>query len=96
MIEDDEFDPRDDDADRWHDQRVDREHDMQIKRYLENVLQACSEEQTGQDAIDWAIVAGMVKLTFNFEADVQHIADHYSQIIVAYQTHLANESLLAA
>lgn len=47
-------------ADQWHDQRMDREAEqksMQQKRYLENLLHLCSDQQFGQDAIEWAILS---------------------------------------
>lgn len=93
-----EYDPQADDADHWHDARADREADahhhrtMQIKRYYENLLHLCSEEQTGQDAVEWAIVTGLVTLTFDREADLRTIMAQYSALIEAYQAHLHREA----
>jgi len=65
---------------------------VKIKRYLENLLHQCSEEKTGQDAIDWAICSGFIKLTFDFDTDVKTCADEYSRIIEAYQCHLHRQA----
>ncbi len=56
-----------------------------MKNYLLNVLQRCSEEQFGQDAIEWAIVSGFVTLSYNLERDVQKIMSNYDGIIDAYR-----------
>ena len=44
-----------------------------MKNYLLTLLQHCSEEKFGQDAIEWAIVQGHVTLTYDLEKDVQQI-----------------------
>lgn len=56
-----------------------------MKNYLLNLLQQCSEEQIGQDAIEWAIVSGRVSLSYNLEGDVQTIMSSYDDIIEAYR-----------
>jgi len=56
-----------------------------MKNYLLNVLQHCSEEQFGQDAIEWAILSGMVTLSYDLDLDVHAIMSRYDQIIEAYR-----------
>lgn len=73
------------------------------KRYLENIICLCSEEKFGQDAVEWAILSGRIKLTFRLEADLRTImgepgspeTGQYSAIIEAYQMEChKNEALL--
>jgi len=45
----------------------------QMKNYLLKVLENCSEEQFGQDAVEWAINTGMVRLNYTLEADLRTI-----------------------
>ena len=56
-----------------------------MKNYLLTLLQQCSEEQFGQDAIEWAIVTGLVRLSYELEADVRSIMLRYDEIIEAYR-----------
>ena len=56
-----------------------------MKNYLLNLLQQCSEEQFGQDAIEWAITSGMVKLTYDSERDIRETMSRYDEIIEAYR-----------
>jgi hypothetical protein len=56
-----------------------------MKNYLLKVLQQCSEEQFGQDAIEWAIVTGRVHLTYDLERDVRESMSRYDEIIEAYR-----------
>ncbi len=56
-----------------------------MKNYLLNLLQQCSEEQFGQDAIEWAIVSGFVTLSYNPDSDVHKIMSSYDDIIDAYR-----------
>ena len=44
-----------------------------MKNYLLTVLEKCSEEKFGQDAIEWAIVSGHIKLTYDLDTDVKQI-----------------------
>ena len=70
------------------------------KNYLLTVLENCSEENFGQDAVEWAIVAGHVALTGDLQTDLKTImgpvADglpdetNYDRIIVAYRKARAN------
>jgi hypothetical protein len=69
-----------------------------MKNYLLTLLQQCSEEQFGQDAIEWAIEAGIVRLSYGLDADVRSVMSRYDEIIEAYRrsTALANEGLRKA
>src|SRR5215471_9839817 len=60
-----------------------------MKNYLLKVLQECSEEKFGQDAIEWAIVSGLVRLTYDLERDVRESMSRYDEIIEAYRRSLA-------
>src|SRR5580658_8201811 len=44
-----------------------------IKRYLENLLHQSSEHPFGQDAVEWAIVTGRLKLKYELAADLKQI-----------------------
>jgi hypothetical protein len=65
----------------------------QMKNYLLMVLENCSEEQFGQDAVEWAIVSGLVHLTYNLQADLRLImgepgkpeTGQYDAICAGYQ-----------
>ena len=50
-----------------------------------NLLQQCSEEQFGQDAVEWAIVSGLVRTTYDLDRDVHEIMSRYDEIIEAYR-----------
>jgi len=60
-----------------------------MKNYLLNLLQQCSEEKFGQDAIEWAVVSGLVRLTYDLHRDVREIMSRYDEIIEAYRSSLA-------
>ncbi len=60
-----------------------------IKNYLLKLLQQCSEESFGQDAIEWAIVTGRVRLSYELDRDVREIMPRYDEIIEAYRRSLA-------
>jgi hypothetical protein len=60
-----------------------------MKNYLLTLLQQCSEEQFGQDAIEWAIVTGLVRLTYDLDRDVHESMSRYDEIIEAYRRSLA-------
>ena len=49
-----------------------------IKNYLLTLLEQCSEEKTGQDAVEHAIVTGALQLTGNLETDLHQIFDRRS------------------
>lgn len=66
-----------------------------MKNYLLTVLENCSDEKFGQEAVEWAVVTGRVTLTYNLETDVKMImrddpdagpcGTHYDRIIEAYR-----------
>jgi hypothetical protein len=60
-----------------------------MKKYLLKLLHQCSEEQFGQDAIEWAIVSGLVPLTYDLDRDVRETMLRYDEIIEAYRRSLA-------
>lgn len=62
-----------------------------MKNYLLRLLQQCSEEKFGQDAIEWAVVSGRVGLTYDLDRDVGEIMPKYDEIIEAYRLALAKE-----
>ncbi len=63
-----------------------------MKNYLLTLLQECSEEQFGQDAIEWALHAGLVRLCYESDADVRSIMLRYDEIIEAYRRSNAQAS----
>ena len=79
-----------------------------MKRYLENLVCLCSEEKFGQDAVEWAILSGHIKLTYVMQDDLVLIMGQpglpktglYDTIIEEYQAQLRvgeiseNEALL--
>jgi hypothetical protein len=46
---------------------------MKLKRYIENIICLCSEEKFGQDAVEWAIMSGHVRLTYDLQTDLMTI-----------------------
>jgi hypothetical protein len=69
-----------------------------MKNYLLTLLEQCSVQQFGQDAIEWAIVAGFVRLSYELDDDVRSIMLRYDEIIEAYRRSMpaANEELRKA
>ena len=63
-----------------------------MKNYLLNLLRQCSEEQFGQDAIEWAITSGRVRLTYDLEQDIRETMSRYDEVIEAYRAALARET----
>jgi hypothetical protein len=63
-----------------------------IKNYLLRLLEQCSEERFGQDAIEWAIFSGLVRLSYELDADVHAIMPRYDEIIEAYRRSLAQSN----
>ena len=59
-----------------------------MKNYLLKLLEQCSEEKFGQDAIEWAIVSGLVRLTYDLERDVRESMSRYDEIIESYRRSL--------
>lgn len=60
-----------------------------MKNYLLNLLQQCSEEQFGQDAVEWAITSGLVRLTYDLDRDIHETMSRYDEIIEGYRRALA-------
>ncbi len=60
-----------------------------MKNYLLKVLHQCSEEKFGQDAIEGAIVSGLVRLSYDLDRDVRETMSRYDEIIEGYRLSLA-------
>ena len=63
-----------------------------MKNYLLKLLERCSEEKFGQDAIEWAVGAGLVRLTYDLDYDVHESMSRYDEIIEAYRRAQAESS----
>ena len=71
-----------------------------MKHYLLELLCLCSDEQFGQDAVEWAIMTGLVKLTYDQQQDLIHIMGRpgipesgaYPAIVDAYRQHVRQEN----
>ena len=63
-----------------------------MKNYLLNLLQQCSEEKFGQDAIEWAVISGLVRLTYDLDRDVRESMSRYDEIIEGYRAWLASQA----
>ena len=63
-----------------------------MKNYILKLLQQCSEEKFGQDAIEWAVVSGQVRLTYDLERDVRESMSRYDEIIEAYRLALTQKA----
>lgn len=63
-----------------------------MKNYLLNLLQQCSEHRFGQDAIEWAIVSGLVRLTYDLDRDIHETMSRYDEIIEGYRESLADSA----
>ena len=67
-----------------------------MKNYLLELLHLCSDEQFGQDAVEWAVVNGHIALTYDQQQDLRTIMGEpgqpdtgaYSTIVIAYQLHV--------
>ena len=49
-----------------------------MKNYLLTILEQCSEEKFGQDAVEHALVTGALTLTYNLTTDLHTIFDRRS------------------
>lgn len=67
-----------------------------MKRYLESLVCDCGgDNKEHQDAIEWAIMSGWLKLTYKREEDVALIEATLNETLVAYrQTVRSNEAVL--
>lgn len=70
-----------------------------MKQYLLNLITSCSDEQFGQDAVEWAIMKGHIQLTYNLDADLRLIMGEpgkpetgaYPSIVEAFQRTIQHE-----
>ncbi len=46
---------------------------MMIKRYVEHLILQCSDQSFGQQAVEWAILQGKIKLTYDLQTDLKAI-----------------------
>ena len=60
-----------------------------MKNYLLTLLQQCSEEQFGQDVIEWAVGTGLVRLSYKLDDDIRSVMLRYDELIEAYRRSLA-------
>ena len=84
-------------------EEIEREYDMgQMKNYLLRVLENCSDEQFGQDAVEWAITNGYIHLTYDLDTDLRQIMGEpgkpetgkYDEICGAYRRVLQDRARL--
>ena len=67
-----------------------------VKNYLLKLICLCSDQQFGQDAVEWAIINEHIKLSYHLEADLRLIMGEpgkpdtgaYSTIVCAFQLHV--------
>src|ERR1035438_9483696 len=50
-----------------------------MKNYLMELLHLCSDQQFGQDAVEWAIVNGHLQLTYDLQHDLRS-EEHTSEL----------------
>jgi hypothetical protein len=63
------------------------------KNYIVELLHLCSDHHLGQDAVEWGIMSGQIKLTYEKERDLRLIMGEpgrpetgkYSELIEAYR-----------
>lgn len=56
-----------------------------VKNYLLKIQEQTTENQFGQDAVEYAISRGLIKLSGSLEDDVRRIAQSYDRICEAYR-----------
>jgi len=44
-----------------------------MKNYLLTVITQCSDQQFGQDAVEWAVNTGRITLSYNLQTDLETI-----------------------
>jgi hypothetical protein len=72
-----------------------------LKKYLLELICLCSEHSFGQDAVEWAILNGRIKLTYHLDQDLRLIMGEpgrpetgaYSDIIEAYQAQVQQNAV---
>lgn len=57
----------------------------QMKHYLNNLISESADNVEQQDAIEYAIYSGWVKLTYNIETDKATIAEQLAQITTKFR-----------
>jgi hypothetical protein len=75
-----------------------------VKNYLLELLHLCSDDQLGQDALEWAMVSGHLALTYNLQKDLRLIMGEpgkpetgkFPDVLEAYQRMVQqnNEALI--
>jgi len=94
-----DYTPDDRPSVRQTNEEIEREYTMgQMKNYLLRVLENCSDEQFGQDAVEWAITSGYIHLTYDLDTDLRQImgepgkpeTGEYDAICEAYRRTLAD------
>ena len=70
---------------------------MQQVRYLEKLVEQCSDQRFGQDAVQWAVMMDLVTISWtDIEADARLLMAQYDAICDAYQNDCRrNQALLA-
>ena len=64
-----------------------------MKKYLLTLLENCSDENFGQEAVEWAILSGRITRTYDLQTDLRAImgepgqpeTGRYSEFVEAYQ-----------
>lgn len=75
---------------------------MMMKNYLLRLLELCSDQAFGQDAVEWAILSGHVPLTYNLQADLTSImgppgfpaVGQYDDLCEAYRRYCAQHETI--
>jgi hypothetical protein len=70
-----------------------------LKHYILELVHLCSDETFGQDAVEWAIRTGLIRLTYRKHEDLRVIvgepgkpdSGRYSEILEAYRQLLCKE-----
>ena len=68
----------------------------QLKNYYLTILEHCSDEQFGQQAVEHALLNGDVKLTYDLEADLRYImgepgqpeTGRYDELCATWRAHV--------
>lgn len=67
-----------------------------MKEYLLTLLQTCAPENGfAQDALEFAITSGLIRLTYQLEADTRLLMENYDAILSAYRA-ARSQTLVAA
>ena len=78
---------------------------MRMKNYLLTILENCSDENFGQEAVEWAIMEGHLTLTYDLQTDLRAIVGEpgkpetgrYDEFCAGYRQHCRNhEAALVA